>query len=235
MRRQQQRLEALRASLERQPRRQARRSSGGRAADWTVAEVGAWLETLGLSQYSQTFAKNGISGCEVLDLGLDDLDNLGIKTPAHRKRLLKGIARLGPGLPPAENFRTVPRPPSPPEDILWHNPAHNTTFIDEEHEAFRRAVEEWRGRTTTTTTTTTQRSTVTVKAKTAREVADDLGARLDAIYEADRRRKKKKNNKNNNNNTPPPQQERPRISLVESRLGCPPPGTREEEYTVVES
>lgn len=61
---------------------------------WSVADAAAWLHSIDLAQYAETFARNEISGGELLDLGLDDLDYLGVKALAHRKRLLKGVAEL---------------------------------------------------------------------------------------------------------------------------------------------
>jgi len=61
---------------------------------WSVADAVSWLRSVDLAQYGDTFARNEISGGELLDLGLDDLDYLGVKALAHRKRLLKGVAEL---------------------------------------------------------------------------------------------------------------------------------------------
>jgi hypothetical protein len=58
---------------------------------WTLADILPWLTSLSLQQYAQKFAENEIFGIIFLDLGLDDLDYLGIRVLAHRKRLLKGV------------------------------------------------------------------------------------------------------------------------------------------------
>ncbi len=86
---------------------------------WSVADCGDWLVSLDLAQYRETFSSNEISGRELLDLGLDDLDYMGVSVLAHRKRLLKGVAELcaahrrGCAAPPDPTFgRAPPAPPS---------------------------------------------------------------------------------------------------------------------------
>ena len=61
---------------------------------WSVQEVGAWLEELGLPQYVEVFTVNEITGAVLIDLSLDDLDYMEIKTLGHRKNLLKAVAKL---------------------------------------------------------------------------------------------------------------------------------------------
>src|SRR5262249_161624 len=53
----------------------------------------AWLEQLGLSQYTEIFAKEAIDFDVLSDLTEDDLEKLDIPL-GHRKRLLKAIAAL---------------------------------------------------------------------------------------------------------------------------------------------
>ena len=86
---------------------------------WSVADCGDWLISLDLAQYCKTFASNEISGRELLDLGLDDLDYMGVSVLAHRKRLLKGVSELcaahrrGCAAPADPTFgRAPPAPPS---------------------------------------------------------------------------------------------------------------------------
>merc|ERR1712154_630861 len=54
-----------------------------------------WLNNIGLIEYYDTFVENGFSeGTEVLsDLNNEDLKDMGIKKVAHRKKILKQIAR----------------------------------------------------------------------------------------------------------------------------------------------
>ena len=92
---------------------------------WSVADAGDWLVSLDLAQYGETFARNEISGRELLDLGLDDLDYMGVKALAHRKRLLKGVAELcaahrrGAVAPQDPTFGRE-RPPAPPASSKVH-------------------------------------------------------------------------------------------------------------------
>ena len=75
--------------------------------DWTPKEVGDWLKSIGLAEHRTTFEKNQISGSELLDLGLDDLDYLKVTALAQRKKLVKAIADLAPSYEPL--------PPEPPK------------------------------------------------------------------------------------------------------------------------
>ena len=54
------------------------------------------------------FAENEIYGEILLELGLDDLDYMGIKVLGHRKKLLKGIEELKRNGKPANNPPPVP-------------------------------------------------------------------------------------------------------------------------------
>mmetsp|Transcript_17171 Transcript_17171/g.35332 ORF Transcript_17171/g.35332 Transcript_17171/m.35332 type:complete len:506 (-) Transcript_17171:52-1569(-) len=82
-----------------------------RVKDWVLADTLSWLTSLGLSSYGQKFAENEIFGDILLDLGLDDLDYMGIKVLAHRKKLLKGIEELKRNGKGSTNA-----PPPPPTD-----------------------------------------------------------------------------------------------------------------------
>jgi CheY-like chemotaxis protein len=62
---------------------------------WTVADVGAWLDTLSLGQYKDAFADAAIDGAFLFDLTDEDLRNtLGIEHALHRKKVLHAIRRL---------------------------------------------------------------------------------------------------------------------------------------------
>ena len=76
-----------------------------------MADSLSWLTSLGLANYGQKFAENEIFGDILLDLGLDDLDYMGIKVLAHRKKLLKGIEELKRNGKGSTNA-----PPPPPAD-----------------------------------------------------------------------------------------------------------------------
>jgi len=62
---------------------------------WTVADVGAWLETLNLAQYREVFADAAVDGAFLYDLVDEDLRNtLGIEHALHRKKILNAVRRL---------------------------------------------------------------------------------------------------------------------------------------------
>mmetsp|Transcript_28563 Transcript_28563/g.37396 ORF Transcript_28563/g.37396 Transcript_28563/m.37396 type:complete len:509 (-) Transcript_28563:116-1642(-) len=61
---------------------------------WEVIDAIAWLETLNLGRYGPAFQTNEISGPILLEVGLEDLDYMEIKMPAHRKLMLKAIESL---------------------------------------------------------------------------------------------------------------------------------------------
>lgn len=71
-----------------------------------------------LSSYLQ-FADNEIAGTILLDIGLDDLDYMGIKVLAHRKKLLKGIEEL------KRNGKVGNNPPPPPGDSSSSSSSNN--------------------------------------------------------------------------------------------------------------
>ena len=54
----------------------------------------AWLTSIGLPQYKESFEKNGINGAVLLEMQAEDLDFLSIRFPAHRRMLLRGISAL---------------------------------------------------------------------------------------------------------------------------------------------
>jgi class 3 adenylate cyclase/tetratricopeptide (TPR) repeat protein len=60
-------------------------------------DVGAWLKELGLEEYGEAFAKNGVDASLLSELTNEDLKDLGILRLADRKRLLWAIAHLGGG------------------------------------------------------------------------------------------------------------------------------------------
>src|SRR5688572_30911786 len=58
-----------------------------------MADVRTLLESLGLSQYSEVFARHDIDLAALIDLGEDDLKELGVSV-GHRVRLRKAIAAM---------------------------------------------------------------------------------------------------------------------------------------------
>jgi hypothetical protein len=69
--------------------------------------VTEWLESIGLSEYTQRFAENGIDLSVLRDLTDQDLKDLGVLL-GHRRKILRGIAALEdeakfkPAVPAAE-------------------------------------------------------------------------------------------------------------------------------------
>ena len=69
-----------------------------------------WLDALGLSQYEQAFLENDIDVNLLPTLTGDDLQELGVASLGHRKRLLAAIASLAGSADPQPS----PAPPIPP-------------------------------------------------------------------------------------------------------------------------
>lgn len=61
-----------------------------------MMDVDAWLKELGLAQYAEAFAENGIDAALLPELNNEDLKDLGVARLADRKRLLKAIEELTP-------------------------------------------------------------------------------------------------------------------------------------------
>ncbi len=62
---------------------------------WSVDDVGKWLTTLSLGQYSEAFIDSAVDGEFLYDLNDDDLKNtLGIEHRLHRKKILNCVHRL---------------------------------------------------------------------------------------------------------------------------------------------
>ena len=64
-------------------------------------DIGAWLQSLGLSRYETAFSDNSIDADVLPDLTDGDLAQLGVNL-GDRKRLLKAIASLGAIKPAAQ-------------------------------------------------------------------------------------------------------------------------------------
>src|SRR6201997_2477351 len=67
----------------------------------TIAD---WLSQVGMHEYTQRFAENGIDLDILTDLTDQDLEKIGVTTLGHRRRLLRAIANLKA----AENVATAP-------------------------------------------------------------------------------------------------------------------------------
>ena len=60
--------------------------------------IAEWLASIGLSEYAQRFADNGIDLSVIRDLTEQDLKDLGVLL-GHRRRILRAIAELYGGAP----------------------------------------------------------------------------------------------------------------------------------------
>ena len=56
-----------------------------------------WLASIGLGEYTQRFAENGIDLSTIRDLTEQDLKDLGVLL-GHRRKMLRAIAELDEGL-----------------------------------------------------------------------------------------------------------------------------------------
>ena len=72
-----------------------------------VEPIADWLEKLGMSEYAQRFAENGIDFGVLTDLTDQDLKELGVLL-GHRRKLLRAIAELG-----GDNAASKPRVAAP--------------------------------------------------------------------------------------------------------------------------
>jgi class 3 adenylate cyclase/tetratricopeptide (TPR) repeat protein len=68
-----------------------------------MKDVDAWLKELGLEEYAEAFAENGIDASLLPELNNEDLKDLGVARLADRKRLLKAIEELTPGIGPDDS------------------------------------------------------------------------------------------------------------------------------------
>jgi class 3 adenylate cyclase len=67
--------------------------------------IAEWLASIGLSEYAQRFADNGIDLSVIRDLTEQDLKDLGVLL-GHRRRILRAIAELN-GVAPAPTETTT--------------------------------------------------------------------------------------------------------------------------------
>jgi SAM domain (Sterile alpha motif)/Adenylate and Guanylate cyclase catalytic domain len=59
-----------------------------------MQQIADWLEKLGLAQYAQRFAENDIDLTILSDLTDQDLENIGVASLGHRRKLLRAFACL---------------------------------------------------------------------------------------------------------------------------------------------
>jgi hypothetical protein len=72
-----------------------------------VQEIAGWLDKLGMSEYAQRFAENGIDFGVLPDLTDQDLKDIGVLV-GHRRKLLRAIAELTG----VEKGASKPNPPA---------------------------------------------------------------------------------------------------------------------------
>ncbi|RZL96692.1 MAG: hypothetical protein EOP82_00225 [Variovorax sp.] len=78
-------------------------------------DVENWLQGLGLGDYAQAFAEQEIAFDLLLELGDDDLKEIGVAALGHRKRMLRSIAGMCGG----GSFSALPTPAAPTDrDVL---------------------------------------------------------------------------------------------------------------------
>src|SRR5215472_13900395 len=75
--------------------------------------IAEWLEKLGLGQYAQRFAENGIDLSDLRHLTDQDLKDIGVLL-GHRRRMLAAIAELAGAVPAPP--KTAAAPITKPED-----------------------------------------------------------------------------------------------------------------------
>ena len=57
-------------------------------------DIAAWLRSLGLEQYEQTFRDNAVDAAVLPELTVEDLRDLGVSLVGHPRKLLAAIAVL---------------------------------------------------------------------------------------------------------------------------------------------
>ena len=71
-----------------------------------MQQVADWLEKLGLGQYAERFAENGISISALPHLSDQDLKDIGVLL-GHRRIMLAALGELVPGATTAERSAAV--------------------------------------------------------------------------------------------------------------------------------
>jgi class 3 adenylate cyclase len=77
-----------------------------------MREIAQWLEKLGMSEYAQRFAENGISAAALPHLTDQDLKDIGVLL-GHRRIILAAISELGAPGPPIGPPETTVEPKAP--------------------------------------------------------------------------------------------------------------------------
>ena len=81
--------------------------------------IADWLEKLGMSEYAQRFAENGIDISVLSDLTDQDLKDIGVLL-GHRRKILRAIGELhGTVRGPRESIAAPePKPKTPPSAVM---------------------------------------------------------------------------------------------------------------------
>jgi class 3 adenylate cyclase/predicted ATPase len=85
-----------------------------------IADVGVWLQNLGLAQYERAFRDNAIDETVLASLTAEDLKDLGVTAVGHRRKLLNAIAAL-------HSPASVKAPTPPPAVAVSDRPAGAAT------------------------------------------------------------------------------------------------------------
>jgi class 3 adenylate cyclase len=75
-----------------------------------VSTIAEWLASLGMSEYTERFAENGIEVDVLSELTDQDLEKLGVLL-GHRRRMLRAIRELGGPAPTSPEAATAASPP----------------------------------------------------------------------------------------------------------------------------
>src|SRR5262249_45300492 len=83
-------------------------SGASRRQEDAVDTIAEWLASLGLSEYAERFAENGIDLSVLRDLTEQDLKDLGVLL-GHRRKILRAIAELDGAALTGAQTKAVPR------------------------------------------------------------------------------------------------------------------------------
>jgi SAM domain (Sterile alpha motif) len=120
-----------------------------------MQQIADWLEKLGMSEYAQRFAENGVNVAALRHLTDQDLEKIGVASLGHHRKLLRAIASLNdtPAVAsPAQVALSAPQPiavpstPPPAEPVgeRRHVTVMFCDLVDSTGIAARLDAEEWR-------------------------------------------------------------------------------------------
>jgi len=78
-----------------------------------MSQIADWLKELGMSEYAQRFAENGIDVSVLPELTEQDLKDLGVLL-GHRRKMLRAIRELGRDPVAAAAMKPEPQPKTIP-------------------------------------------------------------------------------------------------------------------------